>query len=83
MIAPTLGLAIYITWKNRNDRSELIHNMAVCFWICANSVWMYGEFYENDGTRPTAVVFFFAGLLSMAYYYIIELYLHKGKNLSR
>lgn len=73
MIAPTLALALYITYKNRNDRAELLHNIAICMWICANSVWMIGEFFLEDSTRQIAVVFFVIGLLSMLYYYFIEL----------
>jgi len=73
MILPTLSLAIYITWKNRAERAELFHNLAVCFWISANSIWMYGEFYLDDTTRHPAVIFFVAGLLSMGYYYLIEI----------
>jgi hypothetical protein len=72
MIVPTLALAIFITIKNRSDRAELTHNLAVCFWICANSIWMAGEFYYQDGTRNYAIIFFFLGLFSMSYYYILE-----------
>jgi hypothetical protein len=72
MILPTLSLAIYITWINRSERAELFHNLAVCFWICANSIWMFGEFYLEDNTRNPAIIFFVAGLLSMGYYYLIE-----------
>lgn len=73
MIIPTLSLAFFITWKNRAIRAELLHNIAICFWICANSIWMIGEFYFKDGTRDWAVVFFVMGLLSMLYYYFMEL----------
>jgi hypothetical protein len=69
MIGPTLGLAMFITWKTRSLRAELFHNLAVCFWIAANSVWMFGEFFREDGTRPAAVVFFAGGLLCIVYYY--------------
>lgn len=72
MIAPTLAFAIFITWRNRFDKAELLHNLAICFWICANSVWMIGEFYFDDNTRGTAMFFFIAGLISMAYYYLVE-----------
>lgn len=72
MIAPTLAFAIFITWRNRFDKAELLHNLAICMWICANSVWMIGEFYFDDTTRGAAMFFFIAGLLSMAYYYLIE-----------
>jgi hypothetical protein len=70
MIVPTLGLAIYITIINRFDKAEFAHNLAVCFWICANSVWMIGEFFYDDGLRPQAIVFFTLGLIVMLFYYI-------------
>ena len=73
MIGPTLALALFITWKNRGDRAELMHNLAICMWICANSTWMIGEFYFDDTTRELAVLFFVVGLLSMLYYYFMEL----------
>jgi hypothetical protein len=73
MIAPTLALALFITWKNRSERAELMHNLAICLWICANSTWMIGEFYFEDTTRELAVVFFVGGLLSMLYFYFVEL----------
>lgn len=69
MIFPTVILALVITFKTRNVFSELMHNIAVVCWICANSVWMFGEFYYNDTTRPIAQVFFFAGLGVLFIYY--------------
>lgn len=69
MIVPTIGLAFYITFLNRSERAELVHNLAVCFWILANSTWMIGEFYFNDGTRTYAVILFIIGLAMMARYY--------------
>ena len=70
MIFPTLSLAIYITVINRFDKAELAHNLAVCFWICANSIWMFGEFYYDDKMRTPATVFFIAGLITMLFYYV-------------
>lgn len=69
MAGPTIGLAIYITWRLRKSASELAHNLAVCCWIMANIVWMTGEFFYDDGLRPQASVFFFAGLAIIAFYY--------------
>ncbi|MEP7267388.1 MAG: hypothetical protein ABI844_07135, partial [Saprospiraceae bacterium] len=37
MIFPTMIVAIYITNKNKEIISELMHNLAVIFWIAANS----------------------------------------------
>ncbi len=74
MIVPTVGLAFYITYINRQERSELVHNLAVCFWILANSVWMFGEFYLEDSTRPYAIGLFVLGLAMMARYYSKEIF---------
>lgn len=71
MIFPTILVAIHITWLYRNNRSELFHNLAVVTWICANSVWMIGEFFFNDTLRPIATVFFVLGLLLVSTYYFI------------
>jgi hypothetical protein len=70
MIIPTVTMAVYLTWLLRKDLKELLHNLAVCCWICANSVWMIGEFYLNDTARPFAAVLFLAGLGFIIYYYI-------------
>ena len=70
MILPTIAVAIYLTVKSRSQREELIHNLAVCFWLGANSVWMIGEFFYEDGTRPYAMVFFALGLCTLAFHYL-------------
>ena len=68
MIFPTLTVAFYILWKSRHVRAEVFHNIAVCLWIMANSVWMVGEFFEKE-TRPYAVILFLTGLLLLIIYY--------------
>ncbi|WP_395803378.1 hypothetical protein [Daejeonella sp.] len=70
MIFPTLFLAFYITYKFRKQVSELYHNLAVCFWILANTTWMIGEFYFGDTFRPYSTLFFITGLIIIAYYYL-------------
>jgi len=70
MIFPTLFLAFYITYKFRKLLSELYHNLAVCLWIMANTIWMIGEFFFDDTLRPYSIVFFLAGLLLILYYYL-------------
>jgi hypothetical protein len=69
MVVPTLFIAIWLTWKLRHNFSELTHNIAVCCWITANAIWMVGEFFYDDGTRPIATVFFAIGIASIALYY--------------
>ena len=70
---PTISVAIHITWLHRKNVAELLHNFAVCSWITANIIWMIGEFFYNDSTRPYALIFFTAGLASMCFYYFYYL----------
>lgn len=71
MIVPTIAVAIHITWLRRDIKSDLFHNLAVCMWISANSIWMIGEFFFDDSLRPIAMIFFIAGLITVGSYYII------------
>jgi hypothetical protein len=68
MIFPTISVAFYILWKSRHIRTELFHNMAVCLWIMANSLWMIGEFFDFEA-RHFAVFIFLTGLAILIYYY--------------
>lgn len=71
MIFPTLSVAFYILWKSRHIRAELFHNLAVCLWISANSVWMITEFLGIDKEyKKYAVVIFAIGILVLLIYYI-------------
>jgi hypothetical protein len=69
---PTLVLAIKIAWENRHDREDLVHSLAVCCWLCANVIWMVGEFFFDDHTRGPAKVFFIAGLILLGGFYLNE-----------
>lgn len=70
MILPTISVAIWLTWKMRSNYAELMHNLAVIFWIFANATWMLGEFFWNDGTRIYAMSFFIIGLGLLGVYYL-------------
>lgn len=72
MIVPTLVVAIHLTWRSRNNLSDLFHNTAVCLWITANATWMTGEFFYNDSLRPYAMIFFAAGLMVVSVYYLLH-----------
>ncbi len=78
MIVPTISVAIWLTWKMRKSYSELMHNLAVIAWILANSTWMIGEFFFDDGTRPLALIFFGLGLVLLFVFYGRELVLKWG-----
>ncbi|MFZ4784577.1 MAG: hypothetical protein ACOYLH_03805 [Flavobacteriales bacterium] len=73
MVIPTLSVAIWLTWKSKEDKVELIHNSAVTLWILANSTWMLGEFFWHDKTKPLAVTFFVLGIGILLIYYIGKL----------
>jgi hypothetical protein len=69
MIIPTVSVAFYLLWRSRQSRSESYHNLAVCFWILANSIWMLGEFNDAD-LRPVSAGLFITGLLILGAYYL-------------
>jgi len=72
MIFPTLSVAIYIMWRNRWSISELTHNLAIIFWITANSMWMIFEFTGTDeALKNYCLIPFGIGLLILFYYYLI------------
>lgn len=80
MIFPTLIVAIYIMWKNRQIVSELAHNLAIMLWIVANSLWMVFEFTETDEElKYYCLIPFFSGLLILVYYYAVYLPFRKKK----
>lgn len=78
MIVPTLLVQIHLCWKSRKHIHEILHNVAVAFWISANATWMLGEFFFNDGWRGFAQYFFDAGIALMLYYYIFLFHKDKG-----
>lgn len=69
MIVPTVAAAFHITWLGRKNTADLYHNLAVSNWICANAVWMIGEFFFDDTLRPFSAVFFSMGFIFLAAYY--------------
>ena len=70
MIFPTLLVGVYITWRTRNILSELVHNLAVIFWIIANSLWMIFEFMERDDVlKYYCLIPFGIGLSILIVYY--------------
>jgi len=78
MIFPTLIVSIIIAWRTRQYVSELCHNLAISFWISANSYWMISEFFQFD-TQPLigslsfkhlALIPFGLGLILLIFYYL-------------
>jgi hypothetical protein len=81
MIAPTLSLAILITYITRHTKREKFHNIAVCFWIAANSIWMIGEFYGHEQAfRADAKYLFLTGILFIFWHYISDFFIKRRSN---
>jgi hypothetical protein len=80
MIFPTLIISIIIAWRTREFVSELAHNLAISFWITANSYWMISEFFGFDETsfiygiegKYFAIIPFTIGVLILAFYYLFQ-----------
>ena len=80
MIFPTLIISIIIAWRTRQLKSELAHNLAITFWITANSLWMITEFFGFDEIslwrqfegKHLALIPFLTGVLILAYYYAFQ-----------
>ena len=78
MVFPTLIIAIIITIRTRHLVSEVCHNLAIVFWITANSYWMISEFLHFDAEivigwvtyKHLALIPFLTGVFILGYYYI-------------
>ena len=87
MILPTLLISIVIAWQNRAFVSELCHNLAIIFWITANSYWMISDFFSFDRHalfgiftyKHLALIPFTLGILLLAFYYAIWKPKHKDE----
>ncbi|MEO8583612.1 MAG: hypothetical protein ABI415_07435 [Flavitalea sp.] len=80
MIFPTLSVAIYIAWKNREQFAELTHNIAITLWITANSMWMIFEFTNRDEyLKNYCLIPFGLGLVILLYYYLPYIPIRKCK----
>lgn len=80
MVVPTLAVAIWIAWRTRALKSELAHNLAIVFWITANSLWMIAEFLAFDEMqvwrhftgKHLALIPFSIGAAILLYYYAVQ-----------
>lgn len=73
MIVPTVGFAALITWKTKKTTAEFLPNLAVLFWILANSFWMLMEFLALEDLKNFAVIPFSIGLVIISIYTIFFL----------
>lgn len=72
LIIPAVIVSVYILVKQFNNRSCIFHNLAVCFWIVANSIWMCCDLYRLN---YMGVVYFLfgVGLGILLYFYFGEI----------
>jgi len=88
MIIPTLLIALIIAYRTRAMISELCHNLAIAFWISANSYWMISEFLGFDTRvvygwitcKHLALIPFLLGLCCLIYYYLLWKPFHKNED---
>lgn len=68
MIIPTLAIALMIVYITRKT-VDLYINLGILCWICANSLWMYVEFFTDGNSRLVASVPFALGFLFTGIFY--------------
>ena len=79
MILPTITVAIIITIISIREKSdELWINLAICFWIAANSYWMLCEFTHHEDIKDYAGIPFVIGMICVVYFYIQRLIKNKS-----
>lgn len=66
---PTIFIALWITVKTLKT-AEVYVNLAIFFWIMANSYWMCCEFMGYLQFKNYAVIPFAFGLISTSIYYL-------------
>ncbi|HEY4799975.1 MAG TPA: hypothetical protein VII99_12920 [Bacteroidia bacterium] len=82
MIAPTIGMAIFITllnWKSKDE--EFWINFAICFWIAANAYWMCCEFVKHEEYKFYSAIPFAIGFICVAVFYGKKIFGKKANSL--
>jgi hypothetical protein len=78
MIIPTLLMAIYIL-KITKGHSEFYINLAIVFWISANSFWMCSEFFGFVEYKNFAGIPFAMGFVAVMVFYLQSIKENKSK----
>ena len=72
MIIPTLLVAFIILIHSWNKKeNEFWLNLAIIFWIAANSFWMITEFIDRLDIKFYSLIPFILGMFSVIYFYFI------------
>lgn len=81
MVAPTIVVALCITWLQRKQSVTLVHNIAISIWITSNSLWMLAEFNKiEEWLKPVSTAGFALGLLVLSIQYVKLLATRKQKS---
>ncbi len=68
MVLPTISIALWIIYITRK-LPDLYINIAIFFWISANSYWMIVEFFFNSQHKFLAGIPFSLGFVFVGVYY--------------
>lgn len=68
MVIPTIFISLFISYKTLKD-TEFFINLAITFWITANSYWMCCEFLGHIELKNYAAIPFILGFISTGYFY--------------
>jgi len=68
MVIPTVAIAAIIVYLTRKT-IDLYLNLAILCWICANSYWMYIEFFTEGEYKLLASFPFALGFIFVAIFY--------------
>lgn len=77
LMVPTITLSVIIAIKSYKSAKTFIPNIAVLCWICANSVWMTGEFFGFD-FRIKSLALFGIGIVLISYF-LLKRYIKERK----
>ena len=69
MVLPTIAVAVILAIRSRANHIFWI-NLAICFWITANSYWMLCEFFEREEIKNYAGIPFACGFIAVAVFYL-------------
>lgn len=69
MIVPTILMALYIM-KQTWGYAEFYINLAIVFWISANSFWMCSEFFGFVQYKNFAGIPFALGFVAVTVFYL-------------
>jgi hypothetical protein len=76
MVLPALAIALWITYLTRFSE-EVFVNLAIFFWITANSYWMLVEFFNDNRYKNLAAIPFALGFVFVGIFYYRALVLKK------